>query len=95
MKAAILAVLMGCLAAGANIGYYLARILGYTNRSGALAIGTLLGATLGVLLLAKPAMKLVARTLQNPRNLRPKILSMAVVVLLLFLLAAWNLRGLK
>jgi F0F1-type ATP synthase assembly protein I len=95
MKALILLVLMGCLAAGANAGYYLARIFTHANSPGYLAIGALIGATLGVLLLSKPAMKLAARATQDRQNLRAKILSLAVVVLVLFLLAAFNLKGLK
>ena len=95
MKLAILLVLAGCLAAGANAGYYLARIFSHANTSWSLAVGALLGATLGVLLLSKPAMKLVVRSLQDRQRLRLKILSLAGLVLLLFLLAAFNMKNLK
>jgi F0F1-type ATP synthase assembly protein I len=95
MKLAILLVLTGCLAAGANAGYYLARILSRANTSWSLAVGALLGATLGVLLLSKPAMKLVIRSLQDRQRLRLKVLSLAGLVLLLFLLAAFNLNNVK
>jgi F0F1-type ATP synthase assembly protein I len=95
MKLPILLVLMACLAAGANAGYYLARLFYHANTSWSLAVGALLGATLGVLLLSKPAMKLVVRSLQDRQRLRLKILSLAGIVLLLFLLAAFNLKNLK
>jgi hypothetical protein len=95
MKLPILLVLMGCLAAGANAGYYLAMALFHTNSSASLAVASLLGAVVGVLLLSKPAMNLVAVALQDRQHLRLKILSMAVVVLILFLLAAFNLKNVK
>jgi F0F1-type ATP synthase assembly protein I len=95
MKLAILLVLSGCLAAGANAGYYLVKIFYHANNSWSLAVGALLGATLGVLLLSKPAMKLVIRSLQDRQRLRLKVLSLAGFVLLLFLLAAFNLKNVK
>ncbi len=75
--------------------HYLARIFSHANTSWSLAVGALLGATLGVLLLSKPAMKLVVRSLQDRQRLRLKILSLAGLVLLLFLLAAFNMKNLK
>lgn len=95
MKPAILLVLAGCLAAGANAGYYLARLFSHANTSWSLAVGSLLGAIIGVLLLSKPVMKLVVRSLQDRQNLRLKVLSLASLVFLLFLLAAFNVKNLK
>jgi F0F1-type ATP synthase assembly protein I len=95
MKPPILLVLMGCLAAGANAGYYLAKLLSHANTAWSLAVGSLLGAVVGVLLLSKPVMKLVVRALQDRQQLRLKILSLAGIVLLLFLLAAFNLKNIK
>jgi hypothetical protein len=40
-------------------------------------------------------MKLVVRALQDRQQLRLKILSLAGIVLLLFLLAAFNLKNIK
>jgi hypothetical protein len=95
MKLAILHVLAGCLAAGANAGYYLTKVFSHANTSWSLAVGSLLGAMVGVLLLSKPAMKLVVRSLQDRQRVRLKIFSLAGVVLLLFLLAAFNLKNIK
>jgi hypothetical protein len=71
------------------------RAISHANTSWSLAVGALLGATLGVLLLSKPAVKLVVRSLQDRQRLRLKILSLAGLVLLLFLLAAFNMKNLK
>lgn len=95
MKAVILLVLMGCLATGANAGYYLARIFSHANNYASLSVASLLGAILGVLLLSKPAMKLAVRSLEDRQHLRLKILSLAALVLTLFLLAAFNVKDLK
>jgi len=95
MKLAILLVLAGCLAAGANAGYYLARLFSHANTSWSLAVGSLLGAVVGVLLLSKPVMKFVVRSLEDRQRLRLKVFSLAGLVLLLFLLAAFNLKNLK
>jgi hypothetical protein len=55
----------------------------------------LLGAMVGVLLLSKPVMKFVVRSLQDRQRVRLKIFSLAIVVLLLALLAAVNAKTVK
>jgi len=88
---------MGCLAAGMNAGYYLVKLLlpSSSANSGSVVIAMLLGAMVGVLLLSKPVMKFVVRSLQNRQRLGLKILSLAGVVLLLALLAAFNMKMFK
>lgn len=97
MSLPILLVLMGCLVAGMNAGYYLVKLLlpSANANSGSVVIGMLLGAMVGVLLVSKPVMKFVARSLQNRQHLQLKFLSLAGVVLLLALLAAFNMKMLK
>jgi hypothetical protein len=97
MSLPILLVLMGCLAAGMNAGYYLVKLLlpSSSANSGSVVIAMLLGAMVGVLLLSKPVMKFVVRSLQNRQRLGLKILSLAGVVLLLALLAAFNMKMFK
>jgi uncharacterized membrane protein YhaH (DUF805 family) len=95
MKAPILLVLMGCLFAGMNAGYYLVRIVYQTAKSGSLGMGMLLGAMVGVLLLSKPVMKLVVRSLQDRRRVGLKMLSLAVLVVFLAVLAGFNAKTLK
>ena len=97
MNPTILLVLMGCLFAGMNAGYYFARFVlpSAKPNTGSLVIGMLLGAMLGVLLLSKPVMKFVVRSLQNRQRAGLKILSLAGIVLLLALLAALNAQTLQ
>jgi hypothetical protein len=95
MNAPILLVLMGCLFGGMNAGYYFARLVYPSSNSGSLVIGMLLGAMVGVLLLSKPVMKFVVRSLQDRQRVRLKIFSLAIVVLLLALLAAVNAKTVK
>ncbi|HVM61259.1 MAG TPA: hypothetical protein VMV72_10370 [Verrucomicrobiae bacterium] len=97
MNPTILLVLMGCLFAGMNAGYYFARFVlpSAKTNTGSLVIGMLLGAMLGVLLLSKPVMKFVVRSLQDRQHPRLKILSLAGIGLLLALLAGLNVKTLK
>jgi hypothetical protein len=94
MNPTILLVLMGCLFGGMNAGYYFARLFYSSTNSGSLGIGMLLGAMVGVLLLSKPVMKFVARSLQDGQRVRLKMFSLAVVILFLALLAAVNAKTL-
>lgn len=97
MNPTILLVLTGCLFAGMNAGYYLVKLLlpSANTNSGSFVIGMLLGAMLGVILLSKPTMKFVVRSLQNRQRVALKLLSLAGFVLLLAILAALNGKTLK
>jgi hypothetical protein len=97
MNPTILLVLAGCLFAGMNAGYYLVKLLlpSANTSSGSFVIGMLLGAMLGVILLSKPVMKFVVRSLQNRQRVGLKLLSLAGIVLLLAILAALNCKPLK
>jgi hypothetical protein len=95
MNPTILFVLTGCLFAGMNAGYYLIHIFYPSAKSGSLGMGMLLGAMVGVLLLSKPVMKFVVRSLQDRQRVGLKTFSLAVLVLLLALLAAFNAKTIK
>jgi hypothetical protein len=95
MNPTILLVLTGCLFAGMNAGYYLVRIFYPSAKSGSLGMGMLFGAMVGVLLLSKPVMKLVVRSLQDRQRAGLKMLSLAGIVLFLAILAVANAKTLK